>query len=274
MSTAISSSCVLVCSFLITSAGFTQAQNATSGFAPLSSFLTSYYTFNPDGFLLDSSDTRQNLNPSKSPPRPSTDCYIDNGCADFNSTLLNSFNITTRQYGSSMSFCLWFLAYTRATNPSTLLNFGGGVNINEMYLALAINDNIEFVIATASNQRSTFTTLTGLFALTSWHHICITKIIVASESSEAWSIYVNGTKYRRFTDYKISSSSIYPVLPESIPTTQNYIGQPITGTRTSQLRLSYFNGKIDEFRWYNTAITTPNVTALYQYYRYPILNTL
>jgi hypothetical protein len=256
----------LVYLIFITSTGFTLAQNTTASFVAAGSILTSYYTFSTGAFLADSSDANQNLNPSKNPPRPSTDCYTDNACAEFNATLLNSFNKTTNQYGSSMSICLWFMAYSRATPPQALFNFGGGVNTNEIYLALANDDNIQFFIGVTN--RRTFITNTGVFSANRWHHVCITRQAAASESSSAWSIYVNGTKYAATLQYSISvNGATFPDLPASTPTTQNYIGQPISG-RT----LSFFNGKIDEFRWYNNAIDTPNVTALYRYYRYHILN--
>ena len=245
---------------------FTFAQNNDSyGFLPESSFLVSYFTFNAGQFLLDSTG-HENLNPSGNPPTQSTNCYFDNGCAQFNSTLYNSFNLTSFQYQPSFSVCFWFYSLSFSGITRVLLDYGNGADLNEIYIALDPTRAILVYLRQGAN-KVTFFTGGNLITFNTWNHLCVVRTApTPSNTAESWRIYVNGSN----TGYTATAYTNFPDLP-NVNLSYNFIGQPIgpalSRSDRNNNKLSFFNGKLDEFRWYNTAVSSSDVSALFEYYR-------
>ena len=251
--------------FLAASISSAIAQNnASYGFLADSSYLVSSFTFGSGQFLLDSSG-HENLNPSANPPTQSTSCYFDNGCAQFNSSQLNSFNLTSFQFQSSFSVCLWFNSLPFSDAYPVLVDYGNGANSNEMYIALTPSN---FILYLYHGGGVTFTSLINSITTNYWHHICVTRTASGFEDESSWNFYVNGTQLQQGTDFTVSFYANFPALSNGVNTQFNYIGRPISTSETnSNKHLTYFSGKIDEFRWYNFTVSSRNVSALFKYYR-------
>jgi hypothetical protein len=128
------------------------------------------------------------------------------------------------------------------SNWSRIFDFGSGTSTN-MYLTPqnGANGNIRFGI---KNNNSSEEIIDGTSALATggWHHVAVTL------NGSIGILYVDGSEVGRNTSMTIKPSDMGA-------TTQNWIGR-------SQYSDPYLDGRVDDFRIYNRAISSSEVTSL------------
>ena len=235
--------------------------------------LVAYYSFKPGRFLLDGSGNK-NLNPTnpKNPPHLSSVCYFDDGCAEFNASEFNSFNLSTFMFTRSFTVCSWIYPYTfhSANVNYVIFDFGNGVGNDEIILFMTSTNNLVLNLFHPGANSISFYTVLNSIRTNIWHHVCVSRNVNGVESSGSWSFFINGTQLKSAVDYVVQFVSKFPVLTIGAAMNFNYIGQVSNPSRSSTLpntySLGYFSGKIDDFRWYNVSLPTSNISSLYMYY--------
>jgi len=97
--------------------------------------------------------------------------------------------------------------------------------------------------STGAAQDSVYATALGTPTAGSWYHLCATY----NASTTNMNLYVNGTSYG----------------PTAHATTWNATGHAIIGSDWSGTRQHYLNGRVDDIRLYNRALSGAEVSALY-----------
>ena len=148
------------------------------------------------------------------------------------SSLTGNFSISTWFYWSGVS------AWQR------IFDFGKSSTTGYMYLtAYNSGSNPRFAITTSTNGNEQGVNGTNVLTTNAWHHAVVTL------SENTCTLYIDGVSVGTNTSMTIHPSDLGN-------TANNFIGK-------SQFANPYFNGKIDEFRIYNIALTADQVTTLY-----------
>ena len=130
------------------------------------------------------------------------------------------------------------------SNWMRIFDFGSGTSTN-MYITPknGANGKIRFAI---KNNGSSEQIIDGTSALATggWHHVAVTL------NGATGTLYVDGVN--------VGSNSAMTLKPSNMgSTTQNWIGR-------SQYNDPYLNGRVDDFRIYNKALTASEIAALAQ----------
>jgi len=169
--------------------------------------------------------------------------------------------------GSGISLCFWVNSnglYNVNLQDAYILDFGNGswsdnisvyLNAGTGYTNGVLNIGIKLYQGTVANGWN-YDTTTVVSDIT-FHHIVWT-ISYVSSSSVIWGLYIDGIQVFNYT----GASSIWPN-----PVLRNYcyIGKPTMTVASSTVNnpTSYFNGVLDEFRYYSRTISAAEVATLY-----------
>jgi len=164
--------------------------------------------------------------------------------------------------GNGMSFCMWINnnnIYNVGQQNARLFDFGNGNPSDNISMYISANQSyVNFYtldISMAVYKGTTNTTVTNdattVVSDNSFHHIVWTMNYTATPGV-TWALYVDGNT--------IQSGINIPTTywPNSVQRNNCYIGRPPTGSSDP-----YFNGIIDEFRYYSRTISAAEVATLY-----------
>jgi fibronectin type 3 domain-containing protein len=131
------------------------------------------------------------------------------------------------------------------SNWSRIFDFGTGTTVN-MFLTPRSGQTgpVRFAITTGGPNGEQRISGTAALPSGAWTHVAVTL------NGTTGVLYVNGAEVGRNNAMSLTPSSLGN-------TTQNYIG------RSQYSADPYINGRVDEFRIYNTALSAANVAALY-----------
>jgi hypothetical protein len=168
---------------------------------------------------------------------------------------LDNTDVQTALNSTKFSFSFWF----RANNTDgTIFSYWTDTYYSETDYSIAHNPiyvhiNNNNLIATAINGNPNTSTPSGLTVtvLNSvndnvWRHF------VWTNSSNVWKFYINGNLVNTYTN----------PAPTNATRTSGYIG---ANKNTSGITYGYFNGGLDDFRFYNIELNGRQVDALYNY---------
>jgi len=144
---------------------------------------------------------------------------------------------------TNFTFAGW--VYNNSSGTWTrIFDFGTGTTV---YMFLTVNSNTgvpRFAITTSSSGGEQGVSGTASFPA-GWNHIAVTLLGATA------TLYINGSSVATNTGMSLTPASLGT-------TTQNYFGK-------SQWADPYLNAYIDDFRFYNRALTTVDITLLYNY---------
>lgn len=167
--------------------------------------------------------------------------------------------------GNGISFSGWFYpaAYSGATYQSagaTLFDISGTSTSVSMYCdgtgKLVGNFNGNVVTCPVVVQNNSSPTVYG--SNNGWHFFCYT-IYCTSTGTALQSIYLDASCAPGLNKATTVNTTIYVQI---MPNSGNYIG---FGKGQGPTTWAYFNGKVDDFRFYNRVLTPPEISVLYQY---------
>lgn len=141
---------------------------------------------------------------------------------------------------TGLSFSFWFKSNSTAT-WGRIFDFGNG-QANNNIIAFINNNNLGFSVYNGSTSSQINNVIPSINNNT-WQHIVWTL-----DSNNGWKIYLNGNLYSSLSNMNY---------PNSIQRTLNYIG------KSNWSADPYFNGLIDDFRYYNRVLTSNDVSDIY-----------
>ena len=165
-------------------------------------------------------------------------------------------------------------SYMKTTTTfTTFANIGSGISFSGWFFPSnnQVVGSTIFDISAATMAVSLFygtsNTLTGLFngvdvsstyviTPNTWHFFCYT-ILCTSTNLALQTIYIDNPTVNVNSQY----TALYVAFSQSIGT--NYIGYG-TGNANGTV-YQYFNGKLDDFRFYNRVLSPPEINVLYNY---------
>ncbi len=143
---------------------------------------------------------------------------------------------------SDYTISVW--VYWRGTNAwERVFDIGNSSATGYMYLTASDGSAVQFAITNSGNWADQKLTGSAKLTQNAWSHVVITL------SGNTGTMFVNGAS--------VATNGSMTIKPSSLgSTTANYIGK-------SQFSDPNLNGKVDELRFYNRALTAGEVTALY-----------
>lgn len=182
---------------------------------------------------------------------PAGKSAVFNGSSGYVQLPLSSFFGQKR----TCSISLWFKAGTQSNNGTIFIDYSGRYNIE---IRLLTNGTI----ATQTyygTLPSTITTTTSTYNDNNWHHI----VVVNDISAGTRKTYIDGSQVLSgsLPSGTFSGSTNYAVTLGVLKTSS-----PISGT--------YYNGKIDQVRIYDTALSASDVINLYNETNVPTANLI
>jgi len=160
------------------------------------------------------------------------------------SQYVNVSNITLPAYNTNnqFTFSMWVYANSVAAFPNhypRIFHYYDGTKQWQLYIQ-SNNSKLAFDDTTNGMSASTQTISTGV-----WTHVVIVKT-----GNNTYKLYQNG----------VDLAQAAAPTGNTVPTTQTFrIGADITGTGAD----GYFNGKIDDFAYWDRALSASEVTTLY-----------
>lgn len=142
---------------------------------------------------------------------------------------------------TGLTIAFWFKSNSSGTGAK-VFDFTGSDGINRLYCDVG-SSNTTQISYTNSSGTQTLLDLGTSYNDNTWRHMAI----VFWESLSKWEVYINGSKTDTLT------SAEYPTLTSSFT---NYIG------KSSTITDSYYNGYIDDFRVYNSTLSSTAVSYL------------
>ena len=170
--------------------------------------------------------------------------------------------------GNGISFSGWFYpaTYSGSTYQSsgaTLFDISGISTSVSMYydgagrLTGNFNGNVVTCpVVVQNNLQPSATTVYG--SNNGWHFFCYT-IYCTSVGTALQSIYLDASCAPGLNQATTINTTSYVQIT---PNAGNYIGY---GQGQGAATWAYFNGKVDDFRFYNRVLTPPEISVLYQY---------
>jgi lysophospholipase L1-like esterase/fibronectin type 3 domain-containing protein len=135
----------------------------------------------------------------------------------------------------------WF-SLDSAPTWSRIFDFGSGINTYMFLTPYSSTGTARFAITTGTGAGEQQINGTAPLPIGGWHHVAVTL------AGGVGVLYVDGVEVAR--------NSAMTLTPASLGnTTQNWIGR-------SQWNDPYLNGRVDEFRIYNTALTAAEIASL------------
>ena len=207
--------------------------------------LLAYYPFDASNRLADVSLKTGPLTVTGSPTytMDTSGPWINSDYANFDGSTsfmtLPNVNLGNIISTSGLSVCLWFSMTNCPTLPCKIWEAGETSTKNAIIINQASTGNIN--IQYRGGNTAFAGTVTPILTYGLWTHICVTV-----STTQVWKVYIDGSQFG--TD--VTSVSLLT----SGMSTYNYLGR---GSG------NYFlNGKIDEFRMYNTVLTASQVLSL------------
>ena len=193
-----------------------------------------------------------------------TSANVGSGDLSLNATqqqyMMSNTNFTTLAgTGNGISFSGWFYPVGNQSVGSTIFDISGiGASVSLFYGTTGTNTGTLTGAFNGIDVSSSINVNAG-----QWHFFTYT-VYCTSLSTAYQSLYI---------DNSMNSSTSYPSTQNtasyvafsagaSTPNTGSYIGY---GKGTASPAYSYFNGKIDDFRFYNRVLSPPEVNVLYNF---------
>ena len=145
--------------------------------------------------------------------------------------------------GGSFTVSLWFKKASAAESSARLFDFSNGINGNKAFLLgfTGTSGNL-FLGRYDALGGANYTTNTTNYCDNKWHHVVLTY---------------NGTTYTVYVDNAVIKSQVAPGV-ETVNRINNYIAR-------SSWPDPYGSLSLDDFRIYNTALNSTDLTSLYTY---------
>ena len=172
----------------------------------------------------------------------SSEHKVGNGCLSLTASSSQYVQITDAFTTAStgMSFSFWF----RSNNTSLwgrIFDFGNG-SWSDNIIAFINGGNLGFSVY-FGNTSTQINNVIPSINNNNWHHITWTL-----DTSKNWKIYLDGNLYISYANMNY---------PKTIQRSLNYIG------KSNWSSDPYFNGAIDDFRYYSRVLTSSEVTDIY-----------
>ena len=178
-----------------------------------------------------------------------TTTIIGNGDLNLNAAN-NQYLMNTQRYvspaaitGNGMSFTGWFYPTGQQTSGAAIFDISSNNSNSAIILSLTSGATPNVV----ASYNGTSITSSSTIALNQWHFF--TYIVDCSGSNALQVLYVDGA-YVGFNSIATYMGNV----------TYNNSILGYTGTGSV-----YYNGKIDDFRYYNRVLTPPEISVLYRY---------
>jgi hypothetical protein len=143
---------------------------------------------------------------------------------------------------TSITITVWVNVHADQT-WQRVFDFGSSQTVYMFLTSHAGGGNARFAISTAGNTMEQTLNATAVLPTGTWTHVAIVL------GSNGGTLYINGAS--------VATNPALTLRPADLgATTNNYLGR-------SQFVDPYFNGEIDDFRIYATALTSAQVTAIY-----------
>ena len=202
-----------------------------------------YYTFNANKLLYNEVTNLYDASMNNNPRISISDYIVGNGSLVLDASSNQYLQLPAFTIGSNgITFALWFKSNNTSIS-GRILEFSNGISSDNIYIGIN-NSNIMLGIYLISNLSLQVNNVFSSVNDNQWRHL-----VWIINPNGSWTVYVNCTVI-----YTINAT--YPrIINRSI----NYIGK-------SAWQYPYFNGSIDDFRVYNTVLTTSDVIYLYAHY--------
>ena len=232
------------------STGGTGKCTANQGFYNLddTANLKAYYTFNPGALLQDGTGTTGSLTASaSSPTAQASGPFGDNSNSAFLTGSSNQFfTLPSMTLPNAMSVCSWIWispSITRSWNR--IWDFANGAaSSNILGTIYHTSNNLYFEVYGAEVTLGAATVTNGAETTSVWRHVCMT---------------LSGASVVAFFNGSPTSSTLSNPRAASVTVSSNYIGE------SNWAADNPWFGAIDEFRIYHKALTSAEVTALYNF---------
>lgn len=178
-----------------------------------------------------------------------TSTNVGNGDLSLNATN-NQYLMNTQTYispaavtGNGMSFSGWFYPAGQQSAGAAIFDISSNTSNSAIILSFTSGSTPNMV----ASYNGTSITSSSTIALNQWHFF--TYIVDCSGSNALQVLYIDGV-YMGF-----NSSATYL---GNVTYTNSMLGYTGSGS-------TYYNGKIDDFRYYNRVLTPPEISVLYRY---------
>lgn len=161
--------------------------------------------------------------------------------------MTTSFTSQSTGLGNGMSVAGWFLPMGTQNIGSTLFDISGTTNAISLYYDTA-NTVTGFYNGTNVSS-STYPVTTN-----AWHFFCYT-IFCNSSNNAVQTLYIDNPNAVAFSKNTGTFSQVV--------SNTSYLGWGYGNAGATNY--TYFNGKLDDFRFYNRILTTPEISVLYNY---------
>lgn len=178
-----------------------------------------------------------------------TSTNIGNGDLNLNAAN-NQYLMNTQTYvsppvatGNGMTFCGWFYPSGQQTAGAPIFDISSTATNSAIILSLTGSATPNVV----ASYNGTTLTSSSTIALNQWHFF--TYVIDCSGTQALQVLYIDGA----YVGFNATATYLGNV---------NYTNSILGYTGTGSV---YYNGKIDDFRYYNRVLTPPEISVLYRY---------
>ena len=163
-----------------------------------------------------------------------------------------AFTTATATVGNGISFSGWFYPSGTQTVNSTIFDISGSGCAVSLYYGTS---NQLYGYFNGAVVQSTVTVVPG-----SWHFFCYT-IYCTSITTALQSLYIDASLNSNGAYAATNTTGSYVSFTGGTAGTGSYIGYG----RGAGPVYTYFNGKIDDFRFYNRVLSLPEINVLYSF---------
>jgi len=159
-----------------------------------------------------------------------------------NSNIYKSPNTTS---GNGMTFTGWFFPINTQASNATIFDLSSSSASNPIYMTCS--STTPTTLSAFYNGTTVTTSNLNPVVIGAWNFFAY--VVLCNSSNKATQmVYLNGVS-------------------TPIVSTANYVGGTVYNNNTIGYGpgLNYFNGKIDDFRYYNRVLTTAEINVLYRY---------
>jgi len=179
--------------------------------------------------------------------------YVGSGDISLNSVLSQyvqvstSFSTFSSTVGNGISFSGWFFPSGTQSVGNTLFHIIGNTAAVSLFY-----DTSSMLLGTFNG-----TSISSSYVIKpdTWHFFCYTVYCTVGGNA-LQTLYIDPS-------YNATISNNSGTYVSFISTNQNYVGNGIGNI--NDISLSSFNGKIDDFRFYNRVLASPEINVLYKY---------
>ena len=168
-------------------------------------------------------------------------------CLSLNASLNQYMQMPSFAFGGiSFSICFWYKCNSNIQN-ARICDFGNGAADQNIFVAFIYNTIAFGSVDTVGGSNGNISLMTyGTSCDGVWRHIAIVCTFSTMLNS-TYTIYINGTVTLTFAARACSNST----------RTLNYLG------RSNWITDPYYTGMIDDFRLYNTTLTSAEINTIY-----------